>query len=456
MKVVFFICIYWMIGFWVMAEDAVLIRLNGKEVCKSEFMWYIHRSSETERVDDIFNQFVEFQLKVADAEKCRLDTFPDFRRQCSFLQSKILRKHFVNQQIEDSCCHKLLADMENRRVEKQWVRMDVFTLHMSQNVPPSEENTAGRIMYEWKKRLQVVSNPNVDELTWASENGVTKQLDAEMWVPMNHLLYEMIQQQSSLEIGCWSEPFSSPYGLHIIRVAERRHTFGKEWYPNLQRYLDQKEHLFPLLNRQAYTDWEDEKSQSSIELKRELLAIRDGLLAVYWDQKEQTNSLSPSSISTETLETFYRDHKHNYRWEFPHFKGAVVHCLTKKAASKIKKRLKKLPMALWKEALQRMQQEDSDYRGELEIGLFQIGRNPYIDYLAFKCGNSPSHEKYPYTFLVGKKLKKGPENYTDVLSKVIADYIKQHKKDRFSQLFASFDVEINKDVLKTVNSCGNK
>ena len=113
-------------------------------------------------------------------------------------------------------------------------------------------------------------------------------------------------------------------------------------------------------------------------------------------------------------------------------------------------------MELWEEAFRKLQQENVDYRGEIECGLFQIGKNPYVDRLAFKCGHFEPNKAFPYTFLLGKKLKKGPETYTDILPRVTSDYFRQRENDRISRLFARFNVEINEDVLKTVNSCGNK
>ena len=42
----------------------------------------------------------------------------------------------------------------------------------------------------------------------------------------------------------------------------------------------------------------------------------------------------------------------------------------------------------------------------MEVGLFQIGKNAYVDKLAFKCGSLPKEKKYPYICVFGKKLKK--------------------------------------------------
>ena len=82
-----------------------------------------------------------------------------------------------------------------------------------------------------------------------------------------------------------------------------------------------------------------------------------------------------------------------------------------------KKYLKKYPEALWQEAVRRMPDE---LKREclVEAGLFPIGANPYVDKLAFKCGEYSPLSDYPYVDLIGKRLKKGPADYRDVREKL--------------------------------------
>ena len=56
---------------------------------------------------------------------------------------------------------------------------------------------------------------------------------------------------------------------------------------------------------------------------------------------------------------------------------------------------------------------------------------------------------------MGKKLKKGPEVYTDVYDSVRTDYRREKEKEMLTSLMQHFGVEIKQDVLKTVNCCGS-
>ena len=83
-------------------------------------------------------------------------------------------------------------------------------------------------------------------------------------------------------------------------------------------------------------------------------------------------------------------------------------------ASAIKKQLKKKPVSQWEDVLHRLIGNASFPKARIETGVFQIGTNRYIDKLVFKCGDFQPDPALPYVFVMGKKLKKGPESYEDV------------------------------------------
>jgi peptidyl-prolyl cis-trans isomerase SurA len=58
--------------------------------------------------------------------------------------------------------------------------------------------------------------------------------------------------------------------------------------------------------------------------------------------------------------------------------------------------------------------------------------------------------------VLGKKMKKGPESYKDVSGKVEKNFRKAKKEAEMEALIQKYRVEIDEEVLKTVNRCGNK
>ena len=59
--------------------------------------------------------------------------------------------------------------------------------------------------------------------------------------------------------------------------------------------------------------------------------------------------------------------------------------------------------------------------------------------------------EYPYVNVVGEKMKR-PKSYKDVRTSVLSDYQDQLEKEWVESLRRKYPVEINEDVLKTVNN----
>lgn len=112
-------------------------------------------------------------------------------------------------------------------------------------------------------------------------------------------------------------------------------------------------------------------------------------------------------------------------------------------------------MELWNDKLNELIRENKVYDSVIEVGLFEIGENEYIDKLAFKCGEYKEMNEFPYTFILGKKLDYMADNYHDVYDVLIQDYKQECEKLYFQDLERKFRVEKYIDVLKTVNCDGS-
>ena len=66
--------------------DPVLMRVNGKEVTRSEFEYAFNKNNtnlagEGQSVEEYLPMYVDFKLKVAEAESLSLDTLASFREE---------------------------------------------------------------------------------------------------------------------------------------------------------------------------------------------------------------------------------------------------------------------------------------------------------------------------------------------------------------------------------------
>lgn len=409
-------------------ESGTLLSIDGNPVSAAEFSDYYRQAACREKVspESYLNRFLYFKLKVADARKQRWDTLPEFRLMCSALQGKALEHARSGSGSRGASEHRPLGE---------WVNIEHISCFLPQHAPAGEWLKARRTIDSVYQALR--KGASFHEMS-AKHKAGSEGYPGEGWMPLSGLLDEFSERLGRLGCGEFSEPFVSPLGVHIVRLVDRK---TEEAVP---------ETVPSSGGKMSGCSGAPRPDEASVLSER----IEEGLLAVYWDGRHFSKRRGP--VSDKTLELFFKARRKSYAWDLPHFKGGVVHCLNKKAASTLKKKLKKLPLASWKEELERLARKDGNLRAEAETGLFQIGRNEYVDKLAFKCGGFAPKPGLPYTFVVGKRLKKGPEDFEDVRELVERDYAEACEEEELKRLQKRFSVEINQEVLKTVNCDGSE
>ena len=414
------------------AEDRrVLFRIDGEETSVEEFEHYYTQVYAVSRVsvERFLPHFLYYKLKVADAKRQSWDTITDFRLQCSALQNETVPYRAF-------CCA--------RPTNKRSVGRDASsrTPGLAQHASSEQER---------------VARQRIDSVYTALKNGIpfeklaqsyvkaplpSPYLDGE-WIPERCLIKEFTGQLNTLKKGNYSAPFFSPLGIHIVYLLDRRQgVYPSETTGNAA------------LQKVADSGFTERKDSLLNKTRMELCQVSDGLLAAYWDKRH--GGTKSGNISDKELQSYFESHKNDYAWDLPHFKGGVIHCLNKKVASKLKKRLKKCPLNKWNEEISAFSQENPEWKVVVETGLFQIGTNPYVDKLAFKCGHFTPRTDLPYAFVLGKRLKKGPEDFQDVRDEVQRDYRLWTERTQMEELKRGFRIEINQDILKTVNCSGKK
>lgn len=422
MRQIVLLGLYLMMGVCIFSSHAeereVVFRIDGKATSVGEFAHYYARIHAVNGIspEDFLPHFLYYKLKVADARKKGWDTLPDFRLQCDVLQ----------RELEKTEKRKTLNP-----VPMKWVRFRQISILLPQHVSAAQERRARQSMdsvYAALKGGAAFETVAQNYPLFAA----SPYTDGE-WIPEVCLVKEFSAQLDTLKKNEYSAPFFSPLGVHVVCLLDTR----QGYYPESDNVVAGGAAGSPV------TDEMDCRQD-----------IVDGLLAAYWDKRHTV--ASSGAVSDKDLADYFEAHKKDYAWELPHFKGGVIHCLNKKAAAKLKKRLKKLPLSEWTNEIAKASQENPDLKAEADTGLFQIGTNPYVDKLAFKCGHLPSRTELPYTFILGKRLKKGPEEWRDVRGEVLRDYRLSVEKTQMEALKQGFQIEINQDILKTVNCSGKK
>ena len=209
--------------------------------------------------------------------------------------------------------------------------------------------------------------------------------------------------------------------------------------------IDEKLNAFADTELLAYEDSQLENKYDDFRFLME--EYHDGILLFEVSNREVWEK---ASKDTQGLEKYFNEHKTDYKWEKPHFKGHVILCKNKETLLAAKAIVKKSdPDSIDKYLTTRL--NDSIQYVKVEKGLFVQGENKVVDDQIFKTKEKyvPSKD-YPFFFVTGKLLKNKPEDYTDVRGLVTADYQEYLEREWIKALRAKYPVNVDQNVLKTV------
>jgi peptidyl-prolyl cis-trans isomerase SurA len=87
-------------------DDPVLMTVNGHDVHVSEFNYLYNKNNsqqiQPQSLDDYVNMFVDYKLKVADAENAGIDTTQAFLNEYKQFEAELARPYLRDQSVEDS------------------------------------------------------------------------------------------------------------------------------------------------------------------------------------------------------------------------------------------------------------------------------------------------------------------------------------------------------------------
>lgn len=174
---------------------------------------------------------------------------------------------------------------------------------------------------------------------------------------------------------------------------------------------------------------------------------RDGMLLFEISNK---NVWEKASKDKEALQQYFLAHQDKYKWDKKHYKGYIVQCTDKEVAKMARRLMKKIPADSINGVLNRTFNADKK-QIRLSKGLYEQGKNPIVDKLAYKKGKMPQDSVYTTTFLYGKNLKYKPESYTDVRSDITIDFQNYLEEQWVESLRKRFTVKIYDEVVNSIN-----
>lgn len=453
----------------VLAQDPVIMTVNGKPVPRSEFEYSYNKNNsegviDKKSVDEYVDLFVNYKLKVQAAMDARLDTLSSFKDEFAMYRDQQIKPSFVT---DEGMLREAQKVYENTK-ENIGPRGLIMPAHILMHV---EQQAPAEAMQKAKVRIDSIYTALKNGADFADlakrlsqDPGTAVNGGALPWIGPGQTVKEFEDQAYALQKGEMSQPFQSPYGYHIILMKDRK---------QLEPFDSLKSDIFAFLERrgarehvadQAIKEMAQEQgittaqllekraaemSATDMDLKYLIQEYHDGLLLYEISNQTVWDKAAKDELG---LANYYKKNKKKYNWDEPRYKGIAYHVKDKADVKAVKNSVKGLPFSQWAEKLRNTFNNDSIIRIRVEKGIFKKGDNAVIDKMVFKKDTTVTTLKdYPIDAVYGKLLKKGPEEYQDVRALVVADYQEELEKAWVEDLRKRYSVVVNKEVLQTVN-----
>lgn len=205
-------------------NDKSVMTVAGREVPAGEFIRMYNKSIGVESkpdVDGYLQQYITFKLKVADAVSQGLDTTKSFRNELNGYRNQLAQNYLTDTEKKE----QLLRKTYKRSLT------EINAWHILINCP--EGAKPADTLEAWQKaagiRERIVNGEPFEQVARGASDDPSVKINGgnlgyftifQMIMPFEDAAYD-------LNKGGISNPVRTPYGYHIIRVADKKPARGK-------------------------------------------------------------------------------------------------------------------------------------------------------------------------------------------------------------------------------------
>ncbi len=214
-----------------------LLNIDGQKVTAGEFLKMYEKNGteghDTTSLKDYLQLYINFRLKVLDAEKRGMDTLPAFKKELNSYRKQLARPYFTDKRVTDS-----LVKQAYQRLQYD-IRASHILVRVSPNASPADTLKA------WEKinriRSEILHGMNFGQAAVKySEDPSARDIKA---IPGkrrgrrgNHgdlgffsvfnMVYPFEEAAYNTPVDSVSKPIRTRFGYHLIKVTDKRPAMG--------------------------------------------------------------------------------------------------------------------------------------------------------------------------------------------------------------------------------------
>ena len=448
-------------------DDPVLMTVNGKNVLRSEFEYAFNKnrgniSDSAMTAEEYLQMYIDFKLKVAEAEALKLDTLASFKAEYAKDRSQLAESYLTDPNYVDEEAYKIYAK------DSATIGKDGFVQVTHLFFPANQKDNIAVVKASAAKAdsayAMICDGVPFEEV--ANYFAIPKQAIMPFEIIKGQAYQEFENAVYMLADGEYSKPFESPAGFHVVkRISSRPFGSFEEYRPAIIKMLE-RENIHLQARMKKGFDLVEEfggnlTPQEALAREDSLLESKypefGNLMREYYDGllffEVSTREVWDKAVNDEAgLNKFFNKNKKTYKFDAPRCRGAVIHANSQENLDMMKNMLAGKHVSDYKATIEEYLPKDSVRVVRVEIGMFAIGDNAWVDKFMFNQGDGGEYRQgFGFVEVLGEVIS-APETYKDVKGAVQNDYQKYLEEKWVKGLRKKYKVRVDKKVLKTVNN----
>lgn len=220
-------------------SNSVLMNIAGEDITKEEFLNVYYKNNvkgepiDKKSLDEYLDLFINFKLKVKEAEALGLDTVNAFIKELAGYRKQLAQTLLTDKDVTES----LLREAYDRM--KFDIRASHILIRVGQNASPKDTLAAYNKIVKLRNRIikgesfeKVAEEASEDQSARDSEASDKRpamkgnQGDLGYFTALD-MVYPFENGAYNTKVGEVSEPIRTAFGYHIIKVTDRKPAMGR-------------------------------------------------------------------------------------------------------------------------------------------------------------------------------------------------------------------------------------